>query len=103
MCSSDLWSGIAFALLTLPWGGHPSGTLVDPQSGLGWVHNTFGLQSIEKSVLEGPLVVVPKPIWSPGHRHAEHIAWKILNLYRKPSLFHVGELTYAAFAAMFKK
>lgn len=96
------WPGIAFALLTLPWGGHPSGTLANPQSGLGWVHNTFGLQAVENSVLEGPLVVVPKPIWTPGHRHAESIAWSLFNLYHQPSLRHVGELTYAAFSALFK-
>lgn len=96
------WPGIAFALLTLPWGGHPSSTLADPQSGLGWVHNTFGLQAIEKSVLEGPLTVVPKPIWTPGHRHAEAIAWNLFNLYREPSLRHVAELTYSAFASLFK-
>jgi acyl-CoA reductase-like NAD-dependent aldehyde dehydrogenase len=97
------WSGIAFALLTLPWGGHPSGTIFNPQSGLGWVHNTFGLQAIENALLEGPLVVVPKPVWTPGHRHAEHIAWKLFDLYHQPSLCQVGKLTYAAFAALFKK
>ncbi len=96
------WPGIAFALLTLPWGGHPSGTLRDPQSGLGWVHNTFGLRAVEKTVLEGPLMVVPKPIWSPGHQHAEPIAWNLFNLYHQPSLRHVAELTYAAFASLFK-
>ncbi len=95
------WSGIAFALLTLPWGGHPSGTIFNPQSGLGWVHNTFGIQAIENSILEGPLVVVPKPVWTPGHRHAESIAWNLFNLYHQPSLRHLGELTYAAFAASF--
>ncbi|HLQ45098.1 MAG TPA: hypothetical protein VK137_10245, partial [Planctomycetaceae bacterium] len=95
------WPGIAFALLTLPWGGHPSGTLLDPQSGLGWVHNSFGLRAIEKAVLEGPLTVVPKPIWTPGHRRAEPIAWKLFNLYHHPSLRHIAELTYAAFASLF--
>ena len=96
------WSGIAFALLTLPWGGHPSGTIFNPQSGLGWVHNTFNLQAIENTVLEGPLVVIPKPIWTPGHRQAESIAWNLFNLYHRPSLRHIGELTYAAFATLFK-
>ena len=33
------------------------------QSGLGWVHNTFMLEGIEKSVFRGPLVVSPKPAW----------------------------------------
>lgn len=96
------WSGLAFALLSLPWGGHPSGTLNDPQSGLGWVHNSFRLRCVEKTVLEGPLTVVPKPIWVPGYHHAEAIAWHLHNLYHQPSLRHVAELTYEAFAALFK-
>ncbi len=96
------WPGIAFTLLTLPWGGHPSGTINDPQSGLGFVHNTFGLRAIEKTVLEGPLIVVPKPIWTPGHRHAEPIAWNLFNLYHQPTLRHVAELSYSAFVSLFK-
>ncbi|TXT23626.1 MAG: aldehyde dehydrogenase [Planctomycetota bacterium] len=96
------WPGLAFALLTLPWGGHPSGTVSDPQSGLGFVHNTFGLRAVEKTVLEGPLVVVPKPIWTPGHQSAEPIAWNLFNLYHQPTLRHVAELSYSAFVSLFK-
>ena len=96
------WPGIAFALLTLPWGGHPSSSILDPQSGLGFVHNTFGLQAVEKTVLEGPLMVVPKPIWTPGHRHAEPIAWNLFNLYHQPTLRNVAELSYSAFVSLFK-
>lgn len=96
------WPGIAFALLTLPWGGHPSSSISDPQSGLGFVHNTFGLRAVEKTVLEGPLVVVPKPIWSPNHRHAEAVAWNLFNLYHEPTLRHVAELSYSAVASLFK-
>ena len=96
------WPGIAFTLLSLPWGGHPSSTLRDPQSGLGFVHNTFGLRAIEKTVLEGPLMVVPKPIWTPGHRHAEPIAWNLFNLYHQPNLRHVAELSYSALVSLFK-
>lgn len=96
------WPGIAFMLLSLPWGGHPTSSLTNPQSGLGFVHNTFGLRAIEKTVLEGPLVVVPKPIWTPGHHHAEPIAWNLFNLYHQPSLRHVAELSYSALVSLFK-
>ena len=96
------WPGIAFALLTLPWGGHPSGSIFDPQSGLGFVHNTFGLRAVEKTVLDGPLMVVPKPIWTAGHRHAEPIAWNLFNLYHQPTLRHVAELSYSALVSLFK-
>jgi hypothetical protein len=95
------WPGLAFALLTSPWGGYPNSTLLDPQSGLGWVHNTFGLRSIEKTVLEGPLTVVPKPIWTPGHPHAEVIAWKLFDLYHRPSLRQIADLSYNSFVSHF--
>jgi acyl-CoA reductase-like NAD-dependent aldehyde dehydrogenase len=96
------WPGIAFAVLTLPWGGHPSGTLLNPQSGLGSVHNTFGVRGFDKSVLEGPLMVVPRPVWSPGHRSPETIAWKLFDLYHQPSWPHLAELSFKACAATFQ-
>lgn len=96
------WPGIAFALLTLPWGGRPSATLSDPQSGLGWVHNSFNLRGVEKSILEGPLVVVPRPVWVPGHRDAESIGWKLFDLYHEPNLRHVAALTCSALASLFQ-
>ena len=52
-----------FGAVSPPWGGHPSATLADVQSGIGWVHNTFMLEGIEKSVLRGPIDVSPKPAW----------------------------------------
>lgn len=57
------WPAVAFALATTPWGGHPSATLADVQSGLGWVHNTFLLEGVEKAVLRGPLRSFPDPPW----------------------------------------
>ena len=48
------WPALGYALVTTPWGGHPSATLENIQSGLGWVHNTFMLEGIEKCVLRGP-------------------------------------------------
>jgi len=78
------WPAIAYAIMNAPWGGYPGGTLVDPQSGIGWVHNTYLLEQIEKCVLEGPLVVRPKPFWFPSHRQADKLAWKVLGLYHQP-------------------
>ena len=52
-----------FGAVSPPWGGHPSATLSNVQSGIGWVHNTFMLEGIEKSVFRGPIVVSPKPAW----------------------------------------
>src|SRR5262245_39613986 len=57
------WPALGYAVGTLPWGGHPSSTLANIQSGRGWVHNTFMLDGIEKAVLRGPLTVTPYPPW----------------------------------------
>ena len=57
-----------------PWGGFPEGTLEDPKSGLGWVHNTYLLDSAQKTVIEGPLTMMPKPFWFPTHRTANILA-----------------------------
>ena len=78
------WPAIAYAVMSTPWGGYPGGTLADAQSGIGWVHNTYLLDRVEKSVLSGPLVMRPKPLWFPSHRHADKLAWKVLDLYRQP-------------------
>lgn len=78
------WPAIAYAIMNTPWGGYPGGTLLDAQSGIGWVHNTYLLDRVEKSVLEGPLVVRPKPFWFPSHRQADKLAWKVLGLYHQP-------------------
>jgi hypothetical protein len=79
------WSGLVYAIMSAPWGGHPGASLTDPQSGIGWVHNTFMLDGIEKTVLEGPLTLWPKPLWFPSHRTANQLAWRLLSLYAKPS------------------
>ncbi len=80
----NVWPAIAYATMNMPWGGYPGGTLADPQSGMGWVHNAYLLDGVEQSVLEGPLVVRPKPQWFPSHRQAHRLAWKVLELYHRP-------------------
>ena len=83
------WPGLVYAMMAPPWGGHPGSSLQDVQSGIGWVHNTFMLENVEKTVLEGPLTVFPKPVWFPSHNCPEALAWALLRLYHKPSLFRL--------------
>lgn len=90
------WSGIAFALMSIPWGGAPGSTLNNPQSGLGWVHNSLMLTGINKTILEGPLVVLPKPVWAPSHQRPESVAWSLFDVFKEPSYWNANRLTYAA-------
>lgn len=90
------WSGVAFALMSPPWGGHPSSTPRDIQSGAGWVHNSLMLTGIEKTVLEGPLVVMPKPVWLASHPAPEPVAWALCQLFQNPSLWNLSTLGFHA-------
>jgi hypothetical protein len=92
------WPALVYAMMSPPWGGYPSGTLEDAQSGIGSVHNTFLLDHVQKTVLEGPLTVMPKPFWFPTHRKPEPIAWKVLDLYVRPSAWKLPGLLLAALA-----
>lgn len=78
------WSGLAYALMSLPWGGYPGQPLSNVQSGTGWVHNSLMLDSIEKGILMGPLRIIPRPIWLPTHPNPEPIAWRLYDLFDRP-------------------
>jgi len=90
------WSALGFGMMSPPWGGYPGGNLEDPKSGIGWVHNTFMLPKPEKTVLEGPLTIFPKPFWFPTHRNTEALGWKVVRLLEKPSVWKVPGMLMTA-------
>ncbi len=90
------WSALAYSLITPPWGGYPGGTLEDAGSGLGSVHNTYLLDAFEKTILQGPLVNFPSPVWFPSHRNALATARALLALYRSQSPMKLPSLFAAA-------
>ena len=73
----NLWPGVAYALMSPPWGAFPGSTLSDVQSGLGFVHNTYLLGNPQKTVLRAPLSFSPKPLWFSTHRRPEIVAAKL--------------------------
>lgn len=90
------WSGLAYGLISPPWGAYPGSTIGDVQSGIGSVHNTYLLDRCEKTVLEGPLINFPCPVWFSGHRNAVNVANRLLQLYHHPSLLKLPRLFLAA-------
>ena len=93
------WSALIYAIMSAPWGGYPGSALAEPESGIGWVHNTFMLEGVEKTVLEGPLTVWPKPFWFPSHRTAEKLAWQVIDLYHRPVAIKLPKLLWNALRA----
>jgi aldehyde dehydrogenase (NAD(P)+) len=90
------WSGFVFAFASPPWGGHPSSTPTDIQSGSGWVHNTLMLEGVEKAVLRHPLTIVPKPATFPSHRTAHTVMQRITRLEERASWSKVPGVVAAA-------
>lgn len=86
------WPGVAYALMSPPWGAFPGASLADVQSGRGFVHNTCLLDRPQKTVLRAPLTMFPKPSWFSTHRRPEPLAWKLCELYCRPSLWKLPGL-----------
>jgi aldehyde dehydrogenase (NAD(P)+) len=95
----NAWSGYTFAFASPPWGGHPSSSLADIQSGCGWVHNTPMLEGIEKSVLRHPITAMPKPTYHPSHRSAHTLMPRMTALEENASWKKVPEVLAAAMKA----
>lgn len=90
------WAGLGFAWMSPPWGGYPGATLMDVQSGIGSVHNTYLLHRPQKTIIRAPLCMSPKPIWFSSHRCPDKVAERLLNLYSKPSVLRLPGLFAAA-------
>jgi acyl-CoA reductase-like NAD-dependent aldehyde dehydrogenase len=75
------WSALAYALGNVPWGGFPGGTLREPRSGLGFVHDPLLLPLVHNSVIRSPLAAVLRPAWFPWHRGGARLARGVVDLY----------------------
>ncbi len=89
------WAALGYGFVSPPWGGHPSATLRDIQSGLGWVHNTFMIEGIEKSVLRGPLKMGMKPAWFYDNKKTNVIGEKLTHFEAAPSWLKAPGLAVA--------
>jgi aldehyde dehydrogenase (NAD(P)+) len=92
----NVWPALAYALCSTPWGGHPSATLGDIQSGLGWVHNTVMLEGIEKCVIRSKLVPKPKHVYFPEHKSLHRLGRRLVSFEAEPSWLKVPGLAVAA-------
>jgi acyl-CoA reductase-like NAD-dependent aldehyde dehydrogenase len=93
------WPASAYALATSPWGGHPSATLADVQSGVGWVHNGLMLEHVEKTVQRGPLRAFPAPPYFPGHRSLHLLGRALVDFEAAPSALGLTKVGYFAVRA----
>ena len=90
------WPALGYALMTPPWGGHPSATLQDVQSGIGWIHNTYLLEGVEKTVVRGPLVVKPKPLWFYDNQQTATLGRKLVQMEVDPGWLKLPSMVFSA-------
>ena len=90
------WPALGYGFVTPPWGGHPSATLANIQSGLGWVHNTYMIEGIEKGVIRGPLKVSPKPAWFYDNSATAKLGNKLVKFEASPSWWKIPGMAITA-------
>jgi hypothetical protein len=92
----NLWPAAAYGLGTLPWGGHPSDTLANVQSGVGWGHNALLLEGVEKGVLRAPLLPLVKPLWYADHRTLAQVSSRFADFAVAPNAWRLARLAATA-------
>ncbi len=90
------WPALSYGLGTTTWGAYPGHTLGDIQSGIGVVHNALLFDRPEKSVIEGPFRVFPKPAWFVTHKRGHLVGERLTQLEASPGLRAVPPVVLAA-------
>ena len=75
------WSAVGYALAAVPWGGAPGGTLAEPKSGLGRVHDPLLLPLVHNTIVRCPLEEPAPPPWVPWHPHGARLSRGLVDLY----------------------
>lgn len=90
------WTGLIFGLVKPTWGAFPGHTLDDVQSGIGFVHNTYMFDRAERTVLEQPFRIVPKPAWFVTNRKAAQIGRLVTDFFHRPSFVKLPAIVWNA-------
>jgi acyl-CoA reductase-like NAD-dependent aldehyde dehydrogenase len=84
--SVNHWAAVGYGLVVTPWGAFPGHTARDIQSGNGFVHNTLMFDRPQKTVVQAPFYVWPKPVWFSTHKTAHRLTPKLYQFEAAPSL-----------------
>lgn len=64
----NAWAGVGYFLTETPWGAYPGSDPREGGSGIGFVHNSFLLEGVEKSVVRAPFTPLVTPPWFVSNR-----------------------------------
>ena len=100
----NAWTGLGFLAVQTPWGAYPGHTLDDIQSGIGFVHNTYMFENIDRCVIEAPfrpfprnllhgsMTLLPKPPWFVTNRKADVLGRLLTEFQYKPSFLKIPRI-----------
>ncbi|KAB8030641.1 NAD-dependent aldehyde dehydrogenase [Fluviispira multicolorata] len=92
----NCWSALSYAFASTTWGAYPGHTLEDIQSGIGIVHNGYLLDFPEKSIVEAPFIVWPKPVWFYNNKNIRKIGEKLIKFEYSQNAFDFLKLILSA-------
>lgn len=92
----NAWTGFGFLATSCPWGAFPGHTLDDVESGIGFAHNTFMFDKVERVVIEAPwspfprnlfsgkISLLPRPPWFITNRKQHKLGKLLTDFQHKP-------------------
>jgi hypothetical protein len=90
------WPALSYAMGVTAWGAYPGHHAQDIQSGIGFVHNSFMISNVQKTVIQGPFVIKPRPPWFVTHKNVTQLGPALLHLEMKPSLWRLPPVLWHA-------
>jgi acyl-CoA reductase-like NAD-dependent aldehyde dehydrogenase len=95
----NFWTGLAFGLMSPPWGAYPGGTPANVGSGIGFVHNGLLVDHVEKGIVRAPFRPPLKPLWFPDVKTARGVGRTLTRFLQKPSVARLPALVWEAVRA----
>jgi len=104
----NAWTGLGFLTVQTAWGAFPGHTLDDVQSGIGFVHNTYMFEGVERTVIEAPfrpfprnllhgsVTLLPKPPWFVTNRKADKLGRLLTRFQYKPGFLKIPRIFWNA-------
>ncbi|WP_251049545.1 MULTISPECIES: hypothetical protein [unclassified Streptomyces] len=89
----NCWSAIGFLLGYTPWGAHPGHTRQDIGSGIGFVHNAFMIEDVEKTVLRAPFAPAPRGLFTGSPSLSPRPPYFVTNRTARTTLERVTRFT----------
>mgnify|MGYP001821705622 FL=1 len=100
----NAWTGLGFLAVQTAWGAFPGHTIEDVRSGIGFVHNTYMFEKVERTVIEAPfrpfprnllhggMTLLPRPPWFVTNKKADKLGKLLTRFQHKPGFLRIPRI-----------